>query len=299
MCKDGIKLIPSKSLHTVTSYKQWCSVEVLNHDPTAESYKKIAIVTKDVQVGEVLEKFQESFSKSKEHQNVKRIQAEAFQEDIKNTSKCVLQVDYAMAYQCELQNEAMGALWTRGSVNLFTCAVYGNSDTKTLIFGTNYKGKDKFSTGMFVEILYRDYILPNQNILEEIIWSDGPSSEFKYQFMHLFIEKLSTEYKKPFSWKFSATSQRKGVVDGVGGRIKSSVHVHVKVTSLGKKREIVQDAESFCKFASTLCDKTTVIYVGKEEIDNYLSSNPFEYSVPVNGIFKMHIMASDGKNTFL
>ena len=109
-------------------------------------------------MGEVLENFRESFSKTKEHQNVKRIQAEAFQEDIKNPSKRVLQIDYTMAYQCELQNQAMWALWTRGSVNLFTCAVYGNSDTKTLIFGTNYKGKYNFSTGLFVEILYRDYI---------------------------------------------------------------------------------------------------------------------------------------------
>ena len=96
---------------------------------------------------------------------------------------------------------------------------------------------------MFVEILYRDYILPNQNILEEIIWSDGPYSELKNQFMRLLIEKLSTKYEKPFSWKFSATSHGKGVVDGVGGRVKSSVHA--KVMSLGKKREIVQDAESF------------------------------------------------------
>ena len=99
MCKDGIKLIPSKSIHNVTSYQQ-CCVEVPNHDPAAESYKKIAIVTKDVQVGEVLENFQKSFSKTKEHQNVKRIQAEAIQEDIKNPSKLVLQIDYAMAYQC-------------------------------------------------------------------------------------------------------------------------------------------------------------------------------------------------------
>ena len=106
-CKYGVKLIPFKSLHTVTSYKQWCSVEVPSHDPTAESYKKIAIVTKDVQVGEVLENFRESFSKTKKHQNVKHIQAEAFLEDIKNPSKRVLQIDYAMAYQCELQNEAI------------------------------------------------------------------------------------------------------------------------------------------------------------------------------------------------
>ena len=63
-----------------------------------------------------------------------------FQNVIKDPTKRVLQIDYAQAYQCELQNEIMSALWARGSVNLFTCAVYNNSQTKTLVFGTNYKG---------------------------------------------------------------------------------------------------------------------------------------------------------------
>ena len=56
----------------------------------------------------------------------------------------VLHIDYAQAYQCELQHEIMKALWTKGSVNLFTCAVYNNSQTKALVFGTSYKGQDKF-----------------------------------------------------------------------------------------------------------------------------------------------------------
>ena len=85
-------------------------------------------------------------------------------------------IDYAMGYQCELQNEMMGALWIRGSVNLFTCVVYHNSDTKTVIFGTDYKEKDKFSTGLFIESLHRSLILPDKVVAEEIIWSDGSSS---------------------------------------------------------------------------------------------------------------------------
>ena len=72
----------------------------------------------------------------------------------------------------------MGVLWTQGSVNLFTCAVFHKSTTKTLIFCTNYKGKDKFSTGYFIENLYEEDILPNDEVKTEIIWSDGPSSEF-------------------------------------------------------------------------------------------------------------------------
>ena len=110
----------------------------------------------------------------------------------------------------------MGGMWTWGSVNLFTCAVYHNSDTKTFIFDTDYKGKDKFSTGLFIESLYHNHILPDKGVAEEIIWSDGPSSEFKNHFMCFLVQKLSSAYKKNFSWKFSATSLGKGVVDGVG-----------------------------------------------------------------------------------
>ena len=99
---------------------------------------------KDVRVGEVLDDFMESFSQVKDHQNTKLIQAAEFQNDISDPTKRVLQIDFAQAYQCELQNEIMGALWNRGSVNLFTCAVYHKLETKTLIFGTDYKGKDKF-----------------------------------------------------------------------------------------------------------------------------------------------------------
>ena len=47
---------------------------------------------------------------------------------------------------------------------------------KTLVFGTNYKGKDKFSTGLFIETLYKEHILPDETVHEEIIWSDGPGS---------------------------------------------------------------------------------------------------------------------------
>ena len=75
------------------------------------------------------ERFQEAFGQVKEHYNKKFIQAAEFQTDIHHTRKRVLQIGYAMAYQCELQNETMGALSTQGSVYLFTCAVYHNSDT--------------------------------------------------------------------------------------------------------------------------------------------------------------------------
>ena len=104
-----------------------------------------------------------------------------------------------MAYQCDLQNEVMCAPWTRGSVTLFTCAVYHNSTTNNLIFGTDYKGKDNISTGLFIEKLYENEIPANENVVEEeIILSDGPSSEFKNEYMCLLNKKLSSVYQKKF-----------------------------------------------------------------------------------------------------
>ena len=64
-------------LNAVTTYKQWNTIEVPNQSKLntndGETYKKIAIVVKEVRVGEVLDELQESFGKVKEHQNVKRI----------------------------------------------------------------------------------------------------------------------------------------------------------------------------------------------------------------------------------
>ena len=212
-------------------------------------------------------------------------------------NQLVLQIDYAMAYQCELQKEVMGALWTRGSVNLFTVAIYHKSVSKTMLFCTNYKGKDKFSTGLFFNIISRDHILPDHDVSTEVIWSDGPSSEFKNQFMNFLIQQLANKYQKPFIWKFSSTSHGKGVVDGVGGKIKSSVHK--KVMSLGKDRAIVQDSESFAKLAKKLSESTEIIHITAEEVNAYKDSNPFNNSVPVHGISKMHVMKSDGETSYL
>ena len=75
----------------------------------------------------------QAFGQVQEHQNAKLIQTAEFQAYINHPKKQVLQIDYAMAYQCKLQNETMRALWTRGSVNLYTCAMHHISDTKSFI----------------------------------------------------------------------------------------------------------------------------------------------------------------------
>jgi hypothetical protein len=56
-----------------------------------------------------------------------------------------------------------------------------------------------------------------------VIYRDGPSCEFKNKYMAKVLHLLSNKYGGEWYWKFFATSHRKGVVDGVGGKAKSLV----------------------------------------------------------------------------
>ena len=52
------------------------------------------------------------------------------------------------------------------------------------------------------------------------IWSDGPSSQFKNQYVAAALPWLQAETNIQVDWNFFATSHGKGAVDGIGGTIK-------------------------------------------------------------------------------
>ena len=249
-------------------------------------------------VGNVLDDFTECFEEIVNHVNAKRIQAQAFQDDVNDPNARVLQIDFSMAYQCKYQNEVQSALWTKGSVNLFTCALYHYSTTKAFVISRNYKGKDKFATGKFLDHLHENEIPEDDSIEKEIIWSNGPSSEFKNKFMWHLMETLSKKYATPVMWKFSATSHGKGAVDGVGG--KGKIMVRRKLMSMGKDSLVVQNCKSFVQAAKKLLKSTSIIHIDRAAIEIYKESQPFNNNVlAVKGIFKMHVIEVFGSETKL
>ena len=90
-----------------------------------------------------------------------------------------------MACHCMYQDEVSVALWSRESINLFTCALTHTVPTTTMVICTDYKPKDKFSNRTFLEYLYDNIIPKNDEVREEIIWSDGPTSEFKKKYIYV------------------------------------------------------------------------------------------------------------------
>ena len=68
-----------------------------NSESKDEFYTKLGILTKEVTVGQVLDKFQETFEQILSHFNVRRIQQREFLKDLQNPDNHITQIDFAQA----------------------------------------------------------------------------------------------------------------------------------------------------------------------------------------------------------
>ena len=103
------------------------------------------------------------------------------------------------------------------------------------------------------------------------------------------MNKFSTKYNQRFLWKFSATSHGKGVVDGIGGNVKSIV----KCQSMGKRNDkiIVQDTKAFYQVASKAMNATEAFLIDKTQVEAYGDTDTFNGCHTVPGIMSMHIIS--------
>ncbi|GBM13664.1 hypothetical protein AVEN_148187-1 [Araneus ventricosus] len=257
------------------------------HQWVQSENKRFFKETNDGCVAELTDNVLANFQSFKQHVKIKRIQADAFQSDIKQSDTIVLQVDFAMSYSCEWQNEIQSALWSRENVTLFTSALFENNQkTHCYLIVSDTKDKSKLSVSAFILKLL-EIIKFQANKPKLIIWSDGPSSEFKNKFICYFLFLLSKIQKRfsGFEWKYSATSHGKGVVDGIGGTAKSRVYAEVKA-----RRAIVQNAIDFATVASKVVPNITVISMLQKDIDKTQINWNLAKDVP--GIKKAHIIKS-------
>lgn len=286
-CKDGRKF-PEQVLFGREKPVQWYNWET----QLCEERRVLKKVLEEGCVEQLIDLVLEDFGKMRDHTNIKRIQASEFQADQKDKRKRVLQIDFAMSYSAEYQHEVQSALWSRASVTLFTAAVIYDSKCQTYLICSDAPNKDKDTISCFLIHLYEKLEKIKDSIQPEVdvIWSDGPSSEFKNRFMVKLLKVLSAKYSRPFHWKYFATSHGKGIVDGIGGSAKSLVRQ--RVMSCCDKAIIVQSAQDFANVAAELMPKTQVFYISQAEItEKSISMSLWNEKVPqVKGIKQVHVI---------
>lgn len=283
-CSDGKKLLLPMDLSKVCVWKEWGK----------DSENKLRLITHETSLGELKDKLIDSIHIMMNHVNLKRIQADEFQKDKLSNNVRILQVDFAMSFSCEYQNEVQSALWSRTSVLLFTAASFYKGNCQTYLICSDATSKDKDTVFVFLNVLF-DLIHTEREDLPsaEIIWSDGPASEFKNRYMVKLTTLLSEKYEKTFFWKYFATSHGKGVIDGVGGNIKRLVREKIMSQS---ENIAIQSAKDFADLASKLVSKTRVIYVPSSEISEKVeSSSPWNNTKAITGISSFHFIKANEK----
>lgn len=183
--------------------------------------KRLEIKHHESCAAELLNDIKTALPQFQEHVRIKRIQASAFENDKKHG--LVLQLDFAMNYGCEWQGEVRSALWSRSSVTLFDA-----QNTLCFLIVSDTNDESKNTVAVFLTNLLN--VIPANNISKLIIWTDDPSSEFKNRYMAYLLHELNLKFQEKFhniSWKYTATSHGKGVVDSIGGSAKARVHAEV------------------------------------------------------------------------
>ncbi|CAL4130964.1 unnamed protein product [Meganyctiphanes norvegica] len=290
-CKGGIKFINSvkRGDYEIVTYKNWIK----------NSNNRLIIEIKEECIGKLKEIVITKIYKFQEHVRIKRIQQHAFELDKKNAKSHVLQLDFAMAYSCEYQKEIQGALWSRNIINLFTAALYSsNLPCNSFLVVTDSKDKGKNSVFTFINKIIDQ--LPNFNSNEKlIIYTDGPSSEFKNKFCVKIVSNLSKKLKINVQWNYFATSHGKGVVDGIGGSAKALVRSKVK--SMSDDSVIIQNSTDFFQTVKILMPNVNVLHVSNTEIAHFVNEKkPWNHINDIQGIRSVHcVSCKDGTHVQL
>lgn len=278
-CGDMQKLITPENMLQPVVWREW------EKDTTG----RLKLALKESVSAELYNKVKEDYPKFVSHVNLKRVQNAEFEKDKKCAGTRILQIDFAMSFACEYQNEIQSALWARSSVLMLTAAVFFQNQCETYVICSDSRNKDKDTIFVFVKRLFEILFKKNNAAaIQNIIWSDGPSSEFKNKFMVKLLHHLSLKYNRKFIWKYSATSHGKGVVDGVGGNVKRLV----KQKMLSQAGIVVQSADDFVKVAREVIKTTEIIYISQSEISAEINQEkPWTSVKPIPGISNFHVIS--------
>lgn len=291
-CKSGQKIFADdgtggESSYSVTWY-EW--IKIQKEGKSGKIINRYEKVTREGFIGELKEIVLKELHLYQSHVRVKRSMDSEFQKDRDSGEAVVMQIDFAMDYNCMFnQNEISSAIYSRGTVTIFTCAFYFLADCKSYAVITD-ADKYKDSIRLFCTKLIEEHNL--EDGVPFIIYSDGPRTEFKNKYMVYYLMDMSSKLNRAISWKFFATGHGKGVCDGIGGASKSRVREH----SIAKGKEVdsmtVTDYHSFFEVASKVLPAIKYLKLGKEDVLEFNVSNPISWdkAIPVPKISEMHVI---------
>ena len=129
----------------------------------------------------------------------------------------VLQMDYAENYKCRAQDEVQSAHWNQDQVTHYTSVFWFRNQIIPHVIKSDTRQHNKSTVVPFTDQILSNTTHEGKHIK---IWTDGPASHFKNQYVMASMPMLSAKHNVKLSWNFSATSHGKGPFDGVDATLK-------------------------------------------------------------------------------
>ena len=131
-----------------------------------------------------------------------------------------MQIDFAENFSTFYQDEIQSAHWNKTQITVFTAALWQNGECLPAVLLSNDLSPSKESILIFLENVLFSLLQSDTKVLH--IQSDGPSSQFKNNFIANCLSWFEKTFNAKVYWNFFASSHGKGPVDGIGDTIKQT-----------------------------------------------------------------------------
>ena len=130
------------------------------------------------------------------HGHIKRLQSKQYELDkelasLQDSDIAVLQMDFAENYACLVQDEIQSAHWNQNKVTLFTTVTWLKGEVMSKVIVIDCMQHTKSPVMIFLDEILKN--LPS-TVKEVRIWTDGPSSLFKNNFIMEGVKMLSKKH---------------------------------------------------------------------------------------------------------
>ena len=168
-------------------------------------------------------------------------------------------MDYAENYTCKSQDEVQLAHWNQAQVTLNTSVSWFRNQIIPHVIISDTRQHNKSTV---VPFTYQILSNTPDEVKHIKIWTDGPASEFKSQYVMASMPMLSAKHNVKLSWNFSATSHSKRPIDGVGATLKRQVMEKVQT-----RKCIINNASGF--FNAVQGSNIKVAMINSTELEKY------------------------------
>lgn len=233
-------------------WKQWIDIE-----------KRPKQVEHSGTVKDVICEIKKQLPTFRVHCYVKNVQSEEFElrKINKDPKTGVLQIDFAENFSLISQDEIQSAHWSHQQVTLFTACVWTGTATTSYTIVSDDISHQKLSIKVFMYKLVEDILKRFPSLEKLLIFSDGPSSQFKNKYTASLLCSLQNDFKIDCDWLFFATSHGKGSVDAIGGAIKHRVWIKIR-----SRKRMISNPFEFYECAKEEIKGTHIFFVSQENI---------------------------------